>query len=31
MDQPANDRGVLKDYIRETLDDKELWTYLNMI
>ena len=24
MDQPANDRGVLKDYIRETLDDKEL-------
>ena len=24
MDQPANDRGVLKDYIRETLNDKEL-------
>ena len=24
MDQPAPDNGVLKDYIRETLDDKEL-------
>lgn len=24
MDQPAPDKGVLKDYIRETLNDKEL-------
>jgi len=24
MDAPAPDNGVLKDYIRETLDDKEL-------